>query len=43
MAWLGESLAMGGSTPNASAASMTRFLGWPATPVGLALGMNSIG
>ena len=43
MAWLGVSRAMGGSTPKASAVSMITFLGWPARPVSLALGMKSIG
>ncbi len=40
MAWAGVSLAMGGSTPKASQVSITTFLGMPARPVGLALGMK---
>ena len=37
------SFAIGGSTPKASAASITTFFGWPARPVREALGMKSSG
>ena len=42
-AWAGVSLAMGGSTPKASAVSITTFFGTAPMPFGWVLGMNSIG
>jgi hypothetical protein len=43
MAWAGVSFATGGSTPKASAVSITMLRGWPARPSRLALGMWLIG
>ena len=39
----GDSRAMGGSTPKASAVSMITLRGWPAWPERTALAMNPIG
>jgi len=43
MAPADDKRAMGGSTPKASAVSMTMFFGWPPCPAVTALPMNLIG
>ena len=43
MACSGVSLEIGGSTPKASAVSMTMFFGWPPCPLFTTLGMKSSG